>query len=105
MRRPTADRSAAGSLVAFVSAVQAVVAALSVAGRERNRRAANGGGCQAAAATMNGARCRAVARPGPGGIVAAEAGELLRGEYPLLHEQQLCGRQLDDARLPPPGTA
>ena len=38
-------------------------------------------------------------------IVAAQAGELLRWEYPLLPVQQLTGRQLDDARLPQPGRA
>ncbi|HLN66674.1 MAG TPA: hypothetical protein VK280_05330 [Streptosporangiaceae bacterium] len=48
---------------------------------------------------------RSVRQPRAGVIVAAQAGGLLRWEYPLLPVQQPTGRQQDDARLPQPGRA
>ena len=46
-----------------------------------------------------------VSRQRAGVIVAAQAGELLRWEYPLLPVRQLTGLQQDDARLPQAGRA
>ncbi|HUA27606.1 MAG TPA: hypothetical protein VMC03_01875 [Streptosporangiaceae bacterium] len=48
---------------------------------------------------------RSVYRQQAAVIVAAQAGELLRWEYPLPPVRQLTGRQHDDARLPQPGRA